>query len=143
MALLSVIMTLCILALFALHPDTYAKAVLSALVVLCVFAMRRLSKFVPPPPANDPDVAQTCIEKDEDMKAEDGNSIGDETDRSQFLGEGRQKCLEDIDFVTWMDEAIDSDTLLQVSDNDQCNHHIDFMQGAMKKDKRHSHQNDL
>ena len=125
-ALLSVIMTLCILALFALHPDTYAKAVLSALVVLCVFAMRRLRKSVPPPPANDPEVAQTCIEKDEDTNAEDG-----------------QVPMEDIDFVTWMDEAIDSDTLLQVPDNDQCNHHTDFMQGAMKKDKRHSHQNDL
>ena len=125
-ALLSVIMTLCILTLFALHPDTYAKAVLSALVVLCVFAIRRLSKFVPPLPANDPDVAETCIEKDEDTNAEDG-----------------QVPMEDIDFVTWMDEAIDSDTLLQVSDNDQCNHHTDFMQGAMKKDKRHSHQNDL
>ena len=124
--LLSVIMTLCILALFTLHPGTYAKAVLSALVVLCVFAMRRLRNSVPPPPANDPDVAQTCIEKDEDTNAEDG-----------------QVPMEDIDFVTWMDEAIDSDTLLQVSDNDQCNHHTDFMQGAMKKDKRHSHQNDL
>ena len=124
--LLSVIMTLCILALFTLHPDTYAKAVLSALVVLCVFAMRRLRRHVPPPPANDSDVAETCIEKDEDMKAEDG-----------------KVPMEDIDFVTWMDEAIDSDTLLQVPDNDQCNHHTDFMQGAMKKDKRHSHQNDL
>ena len=100
-ALLSVIMTLCILALFALHPDTYAKAVLSALVVLCVFAMRRLRKTVPPPPANEPDVAETCIEKDEDMKAEDG-----------------KVPMEDIDFVTWMDEAIDSDTLLQLSEND-------------------------
>ena len=124
--LLSVIMTLCILALFALHPDTYAKAVLSALVVLCVFAMRRLRRHVPPPPANGPDVAETCIEKDEDGSAEDG-----------------KEPMEDIDFVTWMDEAIDSGTLLQVSDNDQCNHHTDFMQGAMKKDKRHSHQNDL
>ena len=124
--LLSVIMTLCILALFTLHPNIYAKAVLSALVVLCVFAMRRLRRHVPPPPANDRDVAETCIEKDEDGSAEDG-----------------KVPMEDIDFVTWMDEAIDSDTLLQVSDNDQCNHHTDFMQGAMKKDKRHSHQNDL
>ncbi len=124
--LLSVIMTLCILALFALHPYIYAKAVLSALVVLCVLGMRRLRRHVPPPPANDSDVAETCIEKDEDTNAEDG-----------------QVPMEDIDFVTWMDEAIDSDTLLQVPDNDQCNHHSDFMQGAMKKDKRHSHQNDL
>ena len=124
--LLSVIMTLCILALFALHPNIYAKAVLSALVVLCVLGMRRLRRHVPPPHANDSDVAETCIEKDEDGSAEDG-----------------QVPLEDIDFVTWMDEAIDSDTLLQVPDNDQCNHHTDFMQGAMKKDKRHSHQNDL
>ncbi len=28
----------------------------------------------------------------------DADSAGDETDRSQFLGEGRQKCLEDISF---------------------------------------------
>ena len=124
--LLSVIMTLCILALFAFHLNTYARAVLSALVVLCVFAMRRLRKTVPPLPANEPDVAETCIEKDEDTNAED-----------------RKVPMEDIDFVTWMDEAIDSDTLLQVPDNDQCNHDTDFMQGAMKKDKRHSHQNDL
>ena len=125
-ALLSVIMTLCTLALFTLHPGTYAKAVLSALVVLCVFAMRRLRNSVPSLPANDPEVAQTCIEKDEDTNAEDG-----------------QVPMEDIDFVTWMDEAIDSDTLLQVSDNDQCNHHTDFMQGAMKKDKRQPQKNDL
>ena len=125
-ALLSVIMTLCILALFALHPDTYAKAVLSALVVLCVFAMRRLRNSVPSLPANDPEVAQTCIEKDEDTNAEDG-----------------QVPMEDIDFVTWMDEAIDSDTLLQLSENDRRNRHIDFMQGAMKKDKRQPQKNDL
>ena len=124
--LLSVIMTLCILALFALHPNIYAKAVLSALVVLCVFAMRRLRRHVPPPPANGPDVAETCIEKDEDGSAEDG-----------------KEPMEDIDFVTWMDEAIDSDTLLQLSENDRRNRHIDFMQGAMKKDKRQSQKNDL
>ena len=51
--------------------------------------------------------------------------------------------MEDIDFVTWMDEAIDSDTLLQLSENDRRNRHIDFMQGAMKKDKRQSQKNDL
>ena len=122
--LLSAIMTLCILALFAFHPNTYAKAVLSALVFLCVFAMRRLRKPVPPSSATD--VAETCIDKDEDGKAEDGKAP-----------------TEDIDFVTWMDEAIDSDTLLQVSGNDRPFRHTDFKLDAKKKDKTNSHKDDL
>ena len=121
--LLSVIMTLCILALFAFQLNTYARAVLSALVVLCVFAMRSLRKTGPPPPAIDPDA---MVREDEEVEAEDGKAP-----------------TEDTDFIAWMDEAIDSETLLQEPGSDQLNRHVDFMQGAMKKDKRQSHKNDL
>lgn len=46
----SVIITLCILALFVFNLNIYAKAVLCSLVLLCVLVMRSLKHAVPMPP---------------------------------------------------------------------------------------------
>ena len=46
----SVIITICILALFVLNLNIYAKAVLCALILLCVLVMRSLKHAVPMPP---------------------------------------------------------------------------------------------
>ena len=46
----SVIITLCILALFVFNLNIYAKAVLCTLVLLCVLVMRSLKHAVPMPP---------------------------------------------------------------------------------------------
>ena len=46
----SVIITLCILALFVFNLNIYAKAVLCSLVLLCVLVMRSLNHAVPMPP---------------------------------------------------------------------------------------------
>ena len=47
----SVIITLCILALFVFNLNIYAKAVLCTLVFLCVLIMRSLKKAIIQPPA--------------------------------------------------------------------------------------------
>ena len=50
-----VIITLCVLALFVFNLNIYAKAVLCALIVLCVLVMRSLKHALPIPPDIDID----------------------------------------------------------------------------------------
>ena len=49
-AFYSVIITLCVLALFVFNLNIYAKAVLCALILLCVLVMRSLKHALPIPP---------------------------------------------------------------------------------------------
>ena len=49
-AFYSVIITLCVLALFVFNLNIYAKAVLCALILLCVLFMRSLKHALPIPP---------------------------------------------------------------------------------------------
>jgi Ca2+/Na+ antiporter len=58
----SVIITICILALFVFNLNIYAKAVLCALILLCVLVMRSLKHAVPMPPDID---TETKIETEE------------------------------------------------------------------------------
>lgn len=53
-----VIITLCVLALFVFNLNIYAKAVLCALIVLCVLVMRSLKHALPIPPDIDTDTMQ-------------------------------------------------------------------------------------
>ena len=58
----SVIISVCILALFVFNLNIYAKAVLCALILLCVLVMRSLKHAVPMPPDID---AETMAETEE------------------------------------------------------------------------------
>ena len=49
-AFYSAIITLCVLALFVFNLNIYAKAVLCALILLCVLVMRSLKHALPIPP---------------------------------------------------------------------------------------------
>ena len=57
-AFYSVIITLCVLALFVFNLNIYAKAVLCALILLCVLVMRSLKHALPIPPDIDTDSVQ-------------------------------------------------------------------------------------
>ena len=57
----SVIITLCILALFVFNLNIYAKAVLCTLVLLCVLVMRSLKHAVPMPPDIDTETITETI----------------------------------------------------------------------------------
>ena len=63
-AFYSVIITLCVLALFVFNLNIYAKAVLCALIVLCVLVMRSLKHALPIPPDIDTDTVQDAVKVD-------------------------------------------------------------------------------
>ena len=68
----SVIITLCILALFVFDLNIYAKAVLSTLVLLCVLVMRSLKHAVPMPPDTD---TETTTETEETSSEETASTV--------------------------------------------------------------------
>ena len=69
----SVIITLCILALFVFNLNIYAKAVLCTLVLLCVLVMRSLKHAVQMPPDID---TKTKVEAEETVSTvEHGGAI--------------------------------------------------------------------
>ena len=78
-AFYSVIITLCVLALFVFNLNIYAKAVLCALILLCVLVMRSLKHALPIPPNIDTDTMQDAESVDtEAMESTEGrNSIID------------------------------------------------------------------
>lgn len=59
-AFYSVIITLCVLALFVFNLNIYAKAVLCVLILLCVLVMRSLKHALPIPPNIDTDTMQNA-----------------------------------------------------------------------------------
>lgn len=59
----SVIITICILAPFVFNLNIYAKAVLCALILLCVLVMRSLKHAVPMPPDIDTEAIAETEEK--------------------------------------------------------------------------------
>ena len=68
-AFYSVIITLCILALFVFNLNIYAKAVLCTLVVLCVCIMRSLKHALPIPPDSDTETLQEVKRTDADSSS--------------------------------------------------------------------------
>ena len=78
-AFYSVIITLSVLALFVFNLNIYAKAVLCALILLCVLVMRSLKHALPIPPNIDTDTMQDAESVDtEAMESTEGrNSIID------------------------------------------------------------------
>lgn len=63
----SAVITICILALFVFNLNIYAKAVLCALILLCVLVMRSLKHAVPMPPDID---TETMVEIEEKSSKE-------------------------------------------------------------------------
>ena len=65
----SVIITICILALFVFNLNIYAKALLCALILLCVLVMRSLKHAVPMPPDIDTETIAETEEKPSEKTA--------------------------------------------------------------------------
>lgn len=68
----SVIISVCILALFVFKLNIYAKAVLCALILLCVLVMRSLKHAVPMPPDID---TETMAETEEKTSEETASTV--------------------------------------------------------------------
>ena len=78
-AFYSVIITLCVLALFVFNLNIYAKAVLCALILLCVLVMRSLKHALPINPNIDTDTMQDAesVDTEAAKSTEERNSTID------------------------------------------------------------------
>jgi hypothetical protein len=128
-AFYSVIITLCVLALFVFNLNIYAKAVLCALILLCVLVMRSLKHALPIPPNIDTDTMQ------------DAESINTETVESP--AERRTSTIDKgspIDtYLTLLietDEELSNDPSVDTSSpnyNNLLNHRIGMKLNAMSQ----------
>ena len=126
-AFYSVIITLCILALFVFNLNIYAKAVLCTLVVLCVCVMRSLKHALPIPPDRDTETLQ-------EVKRTDADSTSSPA-----------KVEEAIDtYLTLLietDEELSKDPTVDKSSpsyNNLLNHRIGIKLNAMSQRNNHS-----
>ena len=124
----SVIIALCILALFMFNLNIYAKAVLCTLAFLCVCIMRSLKI----PPDIDPDTMQP-IEEAEYVEAETVEEPTDETDSTIKAGSAIDTYLA---LLIETDEELSSDPSVDTSSpsyNMLLNHRISMKLDAMSQ----------
>ena len=124
----SVIIALCILALFMFNLNIYAKAVLCTLAFLCVCIMRSLKI----PPDIEPDTMQP-IEEAEYVEAETVEEPTDETDSTIKAGSAIDTYLA---LLIETDEELSSDPSVDTSSpsyNMLLNHRISMKLDAMSQ----------
>ena len=124
----SVIIALCILALFVFNLNIYAKAVLCTLAFLCVCIMRSLKI----PPDIEPDTMQP-IEEAEYVEAETVEEPTDETDSTIKAGSAIDTYLA---LLIETDEELSSDPSVDTSSpsyNMLLNHRISMKLDAMSQ----------
>ena len=124
----SVIIALCILALFVFNLNIYAKAVLCTLAFLCVCIMRSLKI----PPDIEPDTMQP-IEEAEYVEAEPVEEPTDETDSTIKAGSAIDTYLA---LLIETDEELSSDPSVDTSSpsyNMLLNHRISMKLDAMSQ----------
>ena len=124
----SVIIALCILALFMFNLNIYAKAVLCTLAFLCVCIMRSLKI----PPDIEPDTMQP-IEEAEYVEAETVEEPTDETDSTIKAGSAIDTYLT---LLIETDEELSSDPSVDTSSpsyNMLLNHRISMKLDAMSQ----------
>lgn len=124
-AFYSVIITLCILALFVFNLDIYAKAVLCTLVVLCVCIMRSLKHALPIPTDNITDTMQE-VKKTESS----GSTVGNGEAIDTYLS-----LLIETDEELSNDPSVDKSS---PSYNNLLNHRIGMKLNAMSQSNNHS-----
>lgn len=145
----SVIIALCILALFVFKQNIYAKAVLCTLAFLCVCIMRSLKKAIPLPPdttqkVESPsmpgyatDVSDADVEEAEFIKAETLEA-SEKTDTMAKKGGVIDTYLS---LLIETDEELSSDPSVDTSSpsyNMLLNHRISMKLDAMSQSNNHS-----
>ena len=132
----SVIIALCILALFVFNLNIYAKAVLCTLAFLCVCIMRSLKNAMILPPDIDPDTMQ---------KVEDAEYVETETVEPTEETDSTIKAGSAIDtylaLLIETDEELSSDPSVDTSSpsyNMLLNHRISMKLDAMSQSNNHS-----
>ena len=139
----SVIITLCILALFVFDLNIYAKAVLCTLVFLCVLIMRSLKKAIIQPSAIEQEPASlsatdTDIKEDKKDEVETAPSPTMGTDSSVDNGGAIDLYLT---LLIETNEELAKDPTIDKSApnyNNQLNHRIGMKLDAMLKGNNHS-----
>ena len=128
----SVIIALCILALFVFNLNIYAKAVLCTLVFLCVCIMRSLKNAMILPPDIDPNTMQK-VEDAEYVEAETVEKPTEETDSTIKAGSAIDTYLA---LLIETDEELSSDPSVDTSSpsyNMLLNHRISMKLDAMSQ----------
>ena len=128
----SVIIALCILALFVFNLNIYAKAVLCTLVFLCVCIMRSLKNAMILPPDIDPNTMQK-VEDAEYVEAETVETPTEDTDSTITKGGVIATYLS---LLIETDEELSSDPSVDTSSpsyNNLLNHRIGMKLDAMSQ----------
>ena len=131
-AFYSVIITLCILALFVFNLNIYAKAVLCTLVVLCVCIMRSLKHALPIPTDSDTEMTQK-VEKTESNEAE---AVKNNTESSGSTVRDGEAIDTYLSLLIETDEELSNDPSVDKSSpsyNNLLNHRIGMKLNAMSQ----------
>lgn len=131
-AFYSVIITLCILALFVFNLNIYAKAVLCTLVVLCVCIMRSLKHALPIPSDRDTEMIQE-VEETESNEAVAVKNNAESSGSTVRDGEAIDTYLS---LLIETDEELSNDPSVDKSSpsyNNLLNHRIGMKLNAMSQ----------
>lgn len=128
-AFYSVIITLCVLALFVFNLNIYAKAVLCALIVLCVLVMRSLKHALPIPPDIDTDTMQDAVKVETEP-------VESPAERSTSTIEKGSPIDTYLTLLIETDEELSNDPSIDTSSpnyNNLLNHRIGMKLNAMSQ----------
>ena len=131
-AFYSVIITLCILALFVFNLNIYAKAVLCTLVVLCVCIIRSLKHALPIPPDNDTEMLQEVEEKG----FNEAGTVKNNTESSSSTVRDGEAIDTYLTLLIETDEELSKDPTVDKSSpsyNNLLNHRIGMKLNAMSQ----------
>ena len=128
-AFYSVIITLCVLALFVFNLNIYAKAVLCALILLCVLVMRSLKHALAIPPNIDTDTIQ-------DAESVDTEAVESPVERRTSTIDKGSPIDTYLTLLIETDEELSNDPSVDTSSpnyNNLLNHRIGMKLNAMSQ----------
>ena len=131
-AFYSVIITLCILALFVFNLNIYAKAVLCTLVVLCVCIMRSLKHALPIPTDSDTEMTQEV----EETESNEAGTVKNNTESSGSTVRDGEAIDTYLTLLIETDEELSKDPTVDKSSpsyNNLLNHRIGMKLNAMSQ----------
>lgn len=131
-AFYSVIITLCILALFVFNLNIYAKAVLCTLVVLCVCIMRSLKHALPIPSDRDTEMIQEV----EETESNEAGAVKNNTESSGSTVRDGEAIDTYLSLLIETDEELSKDPTVDKSSpsyNNLLNHRIGMKLNAMSQ----------
>lgn len=131
-AFYSVIITLCILALFVFNLNIYAKAVLCTLVVLCVCIIRSLKHALPIPSDRDTEMIQEVDE----TEFNEAVAVKTDTESSGSTVRDGEAIDTYLSLLIETDEELSKDPTVDKSSpsyNNLLNHRIGMKLNAMSQ----------